>query len=220
MAFNPLIHHRRTIRLQGYDYSSPGAYFITIASLNRQILFGEIVNGEMQLNTFGEIVSEYWATIPDHFLNVELDEFVIMPDHIHGIIILHDIPPHRRGAVIAPAVTAPITSAPTIPVPAIPASDGIASADSGAETAPLRPSLDSGARIAPQTYRKPILGQVVAYFKYGCAKQINALAGSIGAPVWQRNYWEHIIRDDDDLSRIREYIRNNPAQWETDIENG
>ncbi len=91
MKYNPDKHHRRSIRLQGYDYSQPGIYFITLCTQNRERLFGEILNGEMRLNEFGKIAHQCWLEIPNHFPHVQLDEFVIMPDHIHGIIVLNDI---------------------------------------------------------------------------------------------------------------------------------
>ncbi|MFM7372811.1 MAG: hypothetical protein ACKO2Z_34520, partial [Sphaerospermopsis kisseleviana] len=88
MPYNPEIHHRRSIRLKGYDYSQIGAYFVTICTHHRNCLFGEIVDGEMKLNTNGEVAKGCWLSIPRHFQNVELDEFVIMPNHVHGIIII------------------------------------------------------------------------------------------------------------------------------------
>ena len=91
MQYNPDKHHRRSIRLQGYDYSQPGIYFITICTKNHECLFGEILNGEMRLNEFGKIAHQCWLEIPQHFPHVQLDEFVVMPDHIHGIIVLNNI---------------------------------------------------------------------------------------------------------------------------------
>jgi REP element-mobilizing transposase RayT len=91
MKYNPDKHHRRSIRLQGYDYSQPGIYFITLCTQNRECLFGEILNGEMRLNEFGKIAHQCWLEMPHHFPHVQLDEFVIMPDHIHGIIVLNNI---------------------------------------------------------------------------------------------------------------------------------
>ena len=90
MPYNPEIHHRRSIRLQGYDYSQAGAYFVTICTFQRQHLFGEVNNGEMQLNVTGQIVSTIWQKIPQHFPNVELDQFILMPDHLHGIIVISE----------------------------------------------------------------------------------------------------------------------------------
>jgi len=91
MKYNPDKHHRRSIRLQGYDYSQPGIYFITLCTQNHECLFGEILNGEMRLNEFGKIAHQCWLEIPQHFPHVQLDEFVVMPDHIHGIIVLNNI---------------------------------------------------------------------------------------------------------------------------------
>ena len=91
LKYNPDKHHRRSIRLQGYDYSQPGIYFITLCTQNHECLFGEILNGEMRLNEFGKIAHQCWLEIPQHFPHVQLDEFVVMPDHIHGIIVLNNI---------------------------------------------------------------------------------------------------------------------------------
>ena len=90
MKYNPDIHHRRSIRLQGYDYSSPGAYFVTMCTHNRECLFGEIANGKMRLNELGKIASQCWLAIPDHFPHARLGAFVIMPNHVHGIIWIVD----------------------------------------------------------------------------------------------------------------------------------
>jgi len=90
MKYNPDIHHRRSIRLQGYDYSQSGAYFITTCTQNRECLFGEIHNGKMYLNEYGEIAKKCWVEIPKHHQNVQLDEYVIMPNHIHGIVVINE----------------------------------------------------------------------------------------------------------------------------------
>ncbi len=96
--FDPKIHHRRIIRLKGYDYAQAGAYFVTVVTWQREMLFGEIVEGEMVLNEMGKIVQKWWHQIPKHFPNIKLGAFVIMPNHIHGIIIITE----GRGAVSAP----------------------------------------------------------------------------------------------------------------------
>ena len=96
--FDPKIHHRRSIRLQGYDYSQAGGYFVTIVAWYREFLFGKIVNKEMELSQYGEVVQKWWQEIPVHFPNVETGAFVVMPNHIHGIIFIHE----GRGAVPAP----------------------------------------------------------------------------------------------------------------------
>jgi len=90
MKFDPNKHHRRSIRLKGYDYTQPGGYFVTIVTYHRDLLFGEIVNEEMQLNDLGKIVEECWRAIPEHIPNVELGAYVIMPNHVHGIIVITD----------------------------------------------------------------------------------------------------------------------------------
>ncbi|HPO65480.1 MAG TPA: transposase [Bacteroidales bacterium] len=168
MKYNPKKHHRRSIRLKGYDYSQSGAYFVTLCTQNRACLFGDIVGGEMRLNDTGKIVADSWRWLASQYDYVELDEWVVMPNHIHGIIIVHDC----RG--------------------------------------------DS--RITPTEKRKPI-GRLIGAFKTVSTKHINIMRGTPGIPVWQRNYYEHIIRNDTSLNRIRAYIVNNPIQWELDMEN-
>jgi putative transposase len=95
MAYDPEKHHRRSIRLKGYDYTQPGAYFITICTHGRECLFGEIIDGEMHLNEAGQIVVQTWQDLPNHVPNVQLDAFVVMPNHVHGIIIITD----RTGGI-------------------------------------------------------------------------------------------------------------------------
>ena len=90
MKFDPQKHHRRSIRITGFDYAQPGGYFVTIVTYQRDSIFGNIVNEEMQLNALGVIADECWCAIPDHFPNVELGAYIIMPNHVHGIIIIHD----------------------------------------------------------------------------------------------------------------------------------
>ncbi|MBI5049457.1 MAG: hypothetical protein HZC11_00925 [Nitrospirae bacterium] len=180
MKYNSDIHHRQSIRLKGFDYSQAGAYFVTVCAWNRECLFGEVVDGGMRLNESGIIIQDIWNTTPNHFENIELDEFMIMPNHCHGIIVIN-----RRGEVSSP--------------------DSEKSENKkGGGTPPLR---------------KNTLGQIVAYFKYQSSKRINQIRNTPGNPVWQRNYYEHIIRDDNELTRICEYIINNPLQWAEDENN-
>lgn len=184
--FDPQKHHRRSICLKNYDYSSAGAYFVTIVAWQRECLFGEVVNGEMRLSRYGEIVQKWWNEIPIHFPNVELGPFVIMPNHVHGIIFIVE----RRG-------TASYSQG--IPVP----NDKIPHLTQGGETPPL-----------------PTLGQIVAYFKYQSTKETNLLDNTdTVAKFWQRNYYEHIIRNDKDLQNITDYIEANPFVWDEDDEN-
>jgi putative transposase len=178
MTDTPATHHRRSIRLRGYDYSQAGAYFITICTHNRECLFGEIVDGEMRLRPFGRIVTEQWNDIPSRFPVVAPDAFTVMPNHIHGIIVI---------------VGAPLAGAQSM---------------TGGYTR-------ATARVAPTT--GDIIGAYKSLCVHHCLKWINLNASTlILGQLWQRNYWEHIIRNETELNRIREYIRNNPAQWESD----
>ncbi len=182
MTFNPTIHRRKSIRLQGYDYSQAGAYFITVCTHNRVPLFGEIVDGVMVLNTAGQIVEKCWCAIPEHFPQVTLDEFVVMPNHVHGIITVganNHLPQHYLPL---PSDETPIQS-----------------------NEPPRP-LQHGTSRA--------IGSMVRGFKIGVTRWFRANT-DIHA-VWQRNYYEHIIRNEDAYLKIAEYIQTNPQRWETD----
>ena len=189
---------RRATRLRDYDYSQTGGYFVTICAQDQDCLFGEILSGRLQLNEIGRIVVECWNRIPEHFFCIELDVCVVMPNHIHGIIVLNiegaSFPrsstrtqSNRRGEVPSPT---PQNSTGSIPSSSSPNRSGEAPA--------------------------PTLGQVVAYFKYQSTKAINQHRDTPGTRIWQRNYYDHVIRDDIDLQRIRQYITDNPMQWELD----
>lgn len=187
------MHHRRFIRLQGYDYSQAGAYYVTIVVQGRDCLFGEVVNGEMYINAYGEIVQKWWDEIPIHFPNVELGAFVIMPNHVHGIIF---ITTERRGEVLSPRDNPNNNTLDA---------DVDETSNQGGETPPLR---------------KRTLGQIVAYFKYQSTKEMNQIETEKAiTKFWQRNYYEHIIRSADEANRIHLYIEANPAQWDIDDEN-
>jgi REP element-mobilizing transposase RayT len=187
-------HHRHSIRLKGYDYSRAGVYFVTIVTWGRLMVFGKIENGEMKLNRYGEIVQKWWDDIPNHFPNVETGAFVIMPNHVHGIIIITE---ERRG---------------TVPVP-----HDTTNHQHGMEIAQIEDGMNRGGETPP--LRRSTLGQIVAYFKYKSTKEINALDGGRIAKLWQRNYYEHIIRNEHEMENIWNYIESNPATWETDDEN-
>ena len=185
--FDPQKHHRRSIRLKGYDYSQEGAYYVTIVTWQREFLFGDIVNQEMMLSPYGEIVQKWWEEIPVHFSNVETGAFVIMPNHVHGVIYILD---ERRGTVSVPH-------------------DNVTQYALGGETPPLR-AFDG----------IPTLGQIVAYFKYQSTKEMNKVenTGTV-TKFWQRNYYEHIIRNEKDLQNKTDYIEANPLLWDEDDEN-
>ncbi len=213
MKFDPQIHHRRSIRLKDYDYSQAGAYFVTICVHNRECTLGEVVDGEMRYSSIGRIVHDFWSEVDAHFPHVAIASFVIMPNHVHAIIIIRDAAPTeghqyrmRRGVV-----TTPLQPAPPPPTPS--------------KSTPLRTATQSGTERgnpAP-TGGKPDLGHIVAYYKYQTTKRINAQCRGMGTTsptpgrrFWQRSYYEHIIRDEADLMRIVEYIRENPLRWDED----
>ncbi len=193
-------HHRRSIRLRGYDYAQPGAYFVTICTHRHAHLFGKVVDGEMQPNAFGEIVREEWFRTAEIRANVLLYdyEFVVMPNHIHGIIRIVDVP---SGPVGAQRRCAP--------------SSGRRRGDPQvAPTAPTTPTEHTAAQPAgPPTGS---LGAIIAGFKSAVTKRINLMRGTPGARVWQRNYYEHIIRTNRALDSIRRYIAQNPIRWHLD----
>ena len=187
IKFDPQKHHRRSIRLKNYDYSQEGAYYVTIVTWQREFLFGDVVNQEMMLSLYGEIVQKWWEEIPVHFSNVETGAFVIMPNHVHGVIYILD---ERRGTVSVPH-------------------DNVTQYALGGETPPLR-AFDG----------IPTLGQIVAYFKYQSTKEMNKVenTGTV-TKFWQRNYYEHIIRNEKDLQNKTDYIEANPLLWDEDDEN-
>lgn len=153
---------RRSIRLRGFDYSSNNLYFVTICTQDRRPTLSKVVGDRSFLSPYGRIVDTEWSNLTKKFETVQLDEHIVMPNHIHGILIIN----------------------------------------------------------AGREYRAPTLGQIVAYYKYQTTKQYNIFFGDGSSrqfpKLWQRNYYEHIVRDDDDLQRIRKYIYNNPANWTKD----
>jgi REP element-mobilizing transposase RayT len=175
--------HRRSIRLKGYDYSQNGAYFITICAKNRESYF-EKYRG------LQEIVKQQWEELPRRFPDLTLDEFVIMPNHVHGIMIVGaGRSTQNVGATLA-----------------------VAQKD-GAGARPER----AGARPAPT------VGQIIGTFKSLCIhdwlRYIKEKKIDAGGKLWQRNYYEHVIRSEDELNKIREYIQSNPLKWDLDREN-
>ena len=179
MTYDPARHHRRSIRLKGYDYTQAGAYFVTLCVQGRECLLGAVTAGEMILNELGQIVREEWERSSEIRREIELDEFVVMPNHTHGIVWI------------------------------------IETDDVRASVRPPQPAPVRAHGRAPQRAPKS-LGSFVAGFKSAATKRINEQRGMPGVPVWQRNYYEHIIRNDADLQRIREYIVNNPLKWDLD----
>lgn len=155
-VYDPFRHHRRSIRLAGYDYTTSGVYFVTCCTRNRECVFGDVIDGAMEINALGRVVVDTWNALPSHYPDIILDEMQLMPNHLHANLVV------------------------------------------------------VGKRHA--------LSEVVRGLKTFSARRINALRGSPGVPVWQRNYYEHIVRNDDELHRTRQYIRSNPLDWENDPE--
>lgn len=184
MPYNPAVHNRHSIRLPGYDYTRPGAYFLTILAHKKEHLFGNVIKGVVQLSPVGEIVQEQWQKIPTHFPDVLLDAFVIMPNHIHGILVI---------------------------------TEGAASMGKG-KAFDLGSSHKSNAlpiRLGSQPGSIPA---VLQNFKSITSRKINKLLNSPRSTIWHRNYYEYIIRDEEDFSRIQEYILENPMKWDSLLE--
>lgn len=165
-----------TTRLKGWNYASEGYYFITVCTKNREHLFGHIENDSMKLNVFGEIVKHCWYDLPNHYLNVQLDEFCVMPNHIHVIIIINN-------AGIVETGLKPVS------------------------TTTSQPQKHHG------------LFEFVRALKTFSARRINEKRNSIGEPIWQSRFHDHIIRNEISLQQIREYIINNPRTWQKDTLN-
>jgi putative transposase len=236
-------HHRRSIRLQGYDYSQPGAYFITICTHNRECLFGEILgscsvgagftpaqtagftpappmSARMELNEFGVIARDEWLKLPVRYSNITLDTFQIMPNHIHGIIFIKT--GDRVGATlaVAPFAVAPLTVGPT-PL-AVGPHDGIGTGDGIGAGAGGRTGAGVRAGASPAPTKKISIGDIIGSYKSlvsnECLKIFKSQNKYMGK-FWQRNYYEHVIRNDTELNGIREYIMNNPLNWDLDENN-
>jgi REP element-mobilizing transposase RayT len=184
MTFNPDIHHRRSIRLREYDYSSVGAYFVTVCANGRECLFGDIADDVMRVNDAGRMVYEWWLKLPERFPPVSLDEFVIMPNHFHGIIVFTN---HTNDF--------------------------------------QNQNQNQGDdKVRPFGTIENSLGRVVQAFKslttVEYVKGVNDLNWSpFSGRLWQRNYYERIIRNENEMSAIREYIRFNPSKWSLDKDN-
>ena len=180
--YNPDAHRRRSTRLAARDYAQAGAYLVTIVTQNRLCLFGDVVEGEMRLNAPGEMAYRVWQALAERFPTIRMDECIIMPNHLHGIIVIRQ--------------------------PATPDAD----ADTRATT-----------RVAP-TLAAPTLGDVVGAYKSLTTREYGKGVRDSDWPpfdtrLWQRNYHERVIRNNQDWNPIRAYIADNPAQWDVDTEN-
>jgi putative transposase len=194
-----------TMRIVGRDYAQAGAYFVTTCTHQRQRLFGRVKDGQMILSDYGRCVRNAWDALPQRFPNVDLDEFVIMPDHVHGIVTLTISTPLRPNVSVGAGSPRPApTTDPAVRHPPAPARGvGVPRKNLPAVAVP---SSDPDPEAAT-------LGQVIAHFKYAATRSINAIRGCVGVPVFQRGYHEHIVRDDSEWRRIGWYIGQNPGKW-------
>jgi REP element-mobilizing transposase RayT len=192
--YNPDKHHRRSIRLRGYDYTQAGAYFVTIVTHGREPVFGDVADGEMELSAYGRVAATMWQRIPRHFPRVQLDEWVVMPNHVHGIIVIVG-----RGDAFS-----------------VRPSDDLSFAHGELAIAFKAPD---GECVAPTGPPSGSLGAIVGNFKSVMTRRVNHMRKTPGIPLWQRNYYERIIRNERELNRIRQYICDNPARWFDDAEN-
>lgn len=174
-----MIFNRRSIRLKEFDYTTPWWYYVTICTDGHKYSFGKIRNGKMELNLFGKIADECWRNISKHFQQVELDYYVIMPNHIHGIVIING-----RGTACRALTNA------------------------------NRDNTDND-----ELFGKPVKGSlptIIRSYKSAVTKRINEIKKAAGGIVWQRNYYEHVIRNEKELYNIRRYIEQNPLKWDLD----
>lgn len=202
------MHHRCSIRLKGYDYSKAGLYFITICVQDRACLLGKIGNGQMILNDAGRMVESQWLALPQRFANVRMHEFVVMPNHFHGIL-----------EIVDPVVGATLVVAPAM----VPRHNDIYIDD---VVAPNHDMMDRGmvddiGKGRPQGVAPTTVGDMMDAFKsISTVEYIRGVQRNgwqrFNGKLWQRNYYEHIIRDDQSYQRISAYIHTNPAKWKED----
>ncbi len=213
---------RKSPRLKGYNYASVGMYFVTICTHAQAFLFGAIVEAEMQLSDMGQIAAECWREIPDHFAGVGIDLFVVMPNHVHGIIEIK--PPSIEEKSLRDDAQSPIVGVgmpnhvhgiieikpPSIEEKSLrdDAQSPIVSRDATCcvpTNEPPKPHVEAGS-----------LGAIVRSYKSAVTRQIRQATQQPDFIVWHGRYHDHIIRNEADLNRIREYIQNNPAHWQED----
>lgn len=172
-------------RLKKWDYKSEGIYFITICTKFMDPVFGYVNNGKMVLSEIGNIVDKYWCDIPNHFPLIELDGYIVIPDHIHGMIIIPNIETMHRSIFINPT----IISVETIP------------------------AITINQRMSKISPKKGSISAIIRSYKSICTLTVNKKLKS-GINLWQPRFYDHIIRSENDLIRIRKYIKNNPGKWE------
>ncbi len=211
MKYDANIHHRRSIRLHGYDYSLPGAYYVTLCAFRKERIFGHVVEDQMHENECGKIAREQWFESARIRRGLELDAFMVMPNHLHGILwILGPKAKHVFGVGPSGARPGPISAAPGA---------------GGVQPAPnaIGPYQDGRTPFGPTNpipaMRPCSLATWAAGFKSAVTSRIRKHWKKPDATVWQEDYFERIVRDEAELFRIRDYILSNPARWRLDREN-
>jgi REP element-mobilizing transposase RayT len=207
MGDKSFLPQRRSVRLKGYDYSKPSAYFLTICTRDKKQMFGSVKGDRMIPNTLGNFVSDCWMEIPDHFRHVELAAHVVMPNHVHGIIILRANP----GSKVKSNNRTPSSID----------SENIVKVERRAQDAvSLRPET-----VRSQKHGRNFLAMhagsiaaIVRSFKSASTKRIRQALRNPRFNIWQRGYYEHVIRDEDDFRNSCDYVRTNPARWSFDEE--
>ena len=197
-------YNRQSIRLPEYDYSLPGEYFITICIHDRECLLGEIIDGAMFMNENGKCVDQFWHTLTSHYKELTLGEWVVMPNHVHGILIINDV-----GAIHElPLHELPQHELPQheLPQHELPQHE-------------LSFNDDFSLNNSKEKRRKMLLPKIMGRLKMNSSKQINIFRQTSGNRVWQRDYFEHIIRNGKSYNEIEHYIRSNPLNWVNDKEN-
>lgn len=206
--------HRRSIRLRGYDYTRSGAYYVTVCTHDRLPLFGDVVDRAMVPNSMGNVVQRCWDAIPEHMPMVVCDAFVVMPNHVHGIIVITDVAAGSVGAgnfrpMDGSSLVGGVGAANSPPL-RIPATN-----DTGEPPPPDDTNIPRRPPIAIMV--KNSLGHIMQTFKAAVSRQ--AVRDGLlprGTPIWQRGYYERIIRDGGEHDRIAQYIAENPANWKGD----
>ena len=164
---NRLDCNRRSVRLKGYDYTHPGAYYVTTVTRDREPWFGDVADGEMRLNRTGQLIMDAWEWIPTRYSYVKLDTYILMPNHLHGIIVITE---------------------------------------------------ENAGRAKTSFSSKKPLGRLIGAFKTVSTKRVNLLQNTPGQTLWQRGFYDRVIRNHRELERVREYIVHNPSRWELDPE--
>lgn len=206
MTYDPAKHHRRSIRLRGYDYSQAAPYFVTLCVQDYLCLFGDVIDGEMVPNDAGSMVEKWWRELENKFSGVRLDRFRVMPNHLHGILVI-------MGTGMDMVATFGI-GLDDLDIDNADANEGIVASK----------TVSSGEQIDQPLRAQPTLGDVIQWLKTMTTNEYIRGVRQLGWPafngkLWQRDYFDHIVRNPESLDRIREYIRDNPIRWSLDREN-